>query len=197
MLEIVEPPTHTIKTHIIPLKVDDEFIIRYDSFKAACRAIYNMAVHEAMFDGPERRAFTSYIPKDKDGKKKPIYMPEKLIKQIAEDMDMEPKEIKRIVRSELGGVAWGYAFPPKSWMTRNRIRHILTEMRAAYNWCRECPARYGEGAIYEAVTAVDRAISDNSDWVPFRKNGKYAPLFCPSNHAHNEKRRQKVAGARL
>ena len=52
---------------------------------------------------------------------------------------------------------------------------------------RECPVQYELGAIREAVSASERAIQDNSDYIPFRKKGHITPIYCPSNQAINRK----------
>ena len=198
----IEPPGHYIATHTMQLRTNAKFAEEYDRHAEVCRAIYNMAVAEAALDGPERLAHLSYVPKKKgendddvdggnaDKKKEPYLDPMsyKLAGEVARTTGMSVAEIRKSVFAQLGGLAWCYAFPPSSRATRNRIGLLLTQLRAKHEWMRDCPVQYELGAIREAVTAVDRSISDGSARLPFRPDGRHAPLYCPSNQAVNRKK---------
>ncbi|MCE2508804.1 MAG: hypothetical protein J4G04_05855 [Nitrosopumilaceae archaeon] len=122
-----------------------------------------------------------------------------MAKAVAKESGVDVSVIRDKVRSQLGGFAWYYGFPPNSRDTRNRISLLLTKWRAEYAWMRECPVQYELGAIRNAVNAVDRSILDNSDMMPTRQPGKRAALFCPSNQAVNRKgpRELRVPGFTL
>ncbi|MCE2509110.1 MAG: hypothetical protein J4G04_07455, partial [Nitrosopumilaceae archaeon] len=203
---VVEPLTYRTVTHTLQIRTDAQFAADYDKYVEVCRAVYNRAVHEAALDGPERRAYAPYKPKERkneDGEtKKGPYLDRetyKMAKAVAEKMGVDVSVIRDMVRSRLGGFAWHYGFPPNSRATRNRIGLLLTKWRAKHAWMRECPVLYEMGAIRNAVNAVDRSISDNSDHMPIRSPGRRAALFCPSNQAVNRKgpREMRVPGFTL
>ena len=191
---VIEPSTYRTITHTLQIRTDAQFAADYDKYVEVCRAVYNRAVHEAALDGPERRAYAPYKPKERkneDGEtEKGPYLDRetyKMAKVVAEKMGVDVSVIRDMVRSRLGGFAWHYGFPPNSRATRNRIGLLLTKWRAKHAWMRECPVLYEMGAIRNAVNAVDRSISDNSDTIPIRHTGRRAALFCPSNQAVNRK----------
>ena len=62
---VMEPPTHRTITHILQIRTDAQFAADYDRYAEVCRAIYNRAVHEAALDGPERRAYAPYKPRER------------------------------------------------------------------------------------------------------------------------------------
>ncbi|MCE2508178.1 MAG: hypothetical protein J4G04_02590, partial [Nitrosopumilaceae archaeon] len=183
---VVEPPTHRTITHTLQIRMDAQFAADYDRYAEVCRAIYNRAVHEAAL------AYAPYKPKErvdeKGGAEKGPYFDResyKLAKSVAKELGVDTGVIRDMVRSQLGGFAWHYGFPPNSRATRNRIGLLLTKWRAEHAWMLECPVQYELGAIRNAVNAVDRSISDNSDHMPIRQPGRRAALFCPSNQAVN------------
>ena len=203
---VIEPPSYHTITHVLPLRTDDRFEADYDRYVEACRATYNKAVHEAQFDGPERRAYAPYKPgerKNENGEveKGPYFDRQtlKLAKRAAGEAGADVAAIRDSVRSQLGGFAWHYGFPPDSRTTRNRIGLLLTKWRAEHEWMRECPVQYELGAIRNAVNAVDRSVSDNSDRIPTRARGRRSALFCPGNQAVNRKgpRELRVPGFTL
>ena len=201
---VIEPPEHIIATHMMQLRMDAEFAAEYDRHAEVCRAVYNMAVAEAALDpAHERLAYMPYKPKnDGNSETREPYLDRasyKLAKDIAEAANTGVGEIRKAVFSQLGGLRWYHAFPPSPQATRNRIGLLLTEWRAAHSWLRDCPVQYAPGAIREAVTAVDRSTGDNSELLPFRPEGKHAPLFCPSNQVVNRRgpRKLRVPGFTL
>ena len=188
---IIEPPKHHITTHAMQIRTNAKFAEEYDEYAEACRAVYNRVVAEAALDGPERLAYVPYKPKDEKGEKKEPYldrMSYKLAKEVAESTGTGVGEIRKSVFEQLGGLRWYHAFPPNSRATRNRIGLLLTQWRAESAWLRDCPVQYGLGAIREAVTAVNRSIHDGSERLPFRPEGRHAPLFCPSNQVVNRRK---------
>ena len=142
---VIEPPTYHIVTHTMQLRMDAAFAYTYDKYAELCRAVYNRAVHEVALGGPERRAYMPYKPKDrkKGGKKtEPPYldrMSYKLAEKAADAMGVDIAVIRNMARSQLGDLAWHYAFPPNSRDTRNRIGLLLTGWRAEHEWMRACP----------------------------------------------------------
>ena len=203
---LIEPPEYHTVTHVLPIRTEAGFGDIYDRYAEACRAIYNRAVYEAEFDGVERLTYAPYKPKEKKNEKGEVmkgpYFDRqtlKLAKKVAKETGMSVEEIRDGVRARLGGMVWYNGFPPNARETRNRIGLLLTEWRAKHEWIRECPVQYGLGAVRNAVNAVDRSISDNSDKIPVRGRGKRAALFCPSNQRVNRKgpRELRVPGFTL
>ena len=203
---VIEPPEYHTVTHILPLRTDAEFEADYDKRVEVCRAVYNKAVHEAQFDGPERRTYAPYQPKERKNKngeivKGPYFDRQtlKLAKRVARETGMSVDDIRNMVRAELGGLAWHYGFQPNARSTRNRIGLLLTKWRAEHEWMRGCPVLYELGAIRNAVTAVDRSVSDNSNRIPARARSEKSALYCPSNQAVNRKgpRELRVPGFTL
>ena len=191
---LIEPPEYHTVTHVLPIWTEAGFGDIYDGYAEVCRAIYNRAVHEAEFDGPERLTYAPYLPNEKKNEKGEVvkgpYLDRKtlkLAKKVAKKTGMSVEEIRDGVRAQLGGMVWYHGFPPNSRDTRNRIGLLLTKWRAENEWMRECPVLYGRGAIHNAVTAVDRSVSDNSDKIPVRGRGKRAALFCPNGQDVNRK----------
>ena len=108
---------------------------------------------------------------------------------MADTLDITVDELRHNIESDLNHTAWYYPYPPDSTKTRNHIGKLLTVWRGNEwtSWLRECPVQYELGAIREAVSASERAIQDNSDYIPFRKKGRITPIYCPSNQAINRK----------
>ena len=203
---VIEPPEYHTVTHVLPIRTDAVFETDYDRYVEVCRAVYNKAVYEAEFDGPERLTYAPYGPKerkDKDGEVvKGPYLDRqtlKLAKKVAKDTGVSVDDIRNMVRAQLGGMVWHHGFPPNARETRNRIGLLLTEWRAEFEWMRGCPVQYELGAVRNAVNAVDRSTSDNSDKIPVRGRGKRSALYCPSNQAVNRKgpRELRVPGFTL
>ena len=203
---VMEPPEYHTVTHTLPIRTDAGFETDYDRCVETCRAVYNMAVHEAEFGEPERLTYAPYLPKERKNEKGEVvkgpYFDRqtlKLAKKVAKDIGKSVEDIRDSVRAQLGGMVWYHGFPPNSRETRNRIGLLLTEWRAEHEWMRECPVLYELGAVRNAVNAVDRSVSDSSDRIPVRASGKRAALFCPSNQAVNRKgpRELRVPGFTL
>ena len=197
---VIEPPIYRTITHVMHIRMDKQFARTYDKYAEVCRAVYNRAVHEVELGGPERLTYLPYGPKDKEGKGPHLNRSSyELAEKAAGALGVDVAVIRNMVRSQLGGRTWYYAFPPNSQATRNRIMLLLTKWRAEHGWIRDCPVQYERGAIREAVNAAERSISDNSDMVPKRGRGKHAPLFCPSNQSVNRRgpRELRVPGFTL
>ena len=73
---VVEPPTHRSITHTLQIRMDAQFAADYDRYAEVCRAIYNRAVHEAALDGPERRTYAPYKPKERVDEKGGVNIPQ-------------------------------------------------------------------------------------------------------------------------
>ena len=203
---VIEPLEYRTVTHVLPLRTDAGFGADYNRYVEVCRAAYNMAVHEAEFDGPERLTYAPYKPKERrNGKGEVVggpYLDRQTLKpaeRVAKDTGMSVDDIRNTVRAQLGGLAWHHGFQPNARSTRNRIGLSLTKWRAEHEWMRNCPVLYELGAVRNAVTAVDRSVSDNSDRIPVRARGKSSALYCPSNQAVNRKgpRELRVPGFTL
>lgn len=203
---VIEPPEYRTVTHVLPIRTDAGFGADYDRYAEVCRAAYNMAVHEAEFDGPERLTYAPYQPKERKNRKGEVveepYLDRqalKLAKRVAKEAGVDVDAIRSTVRAQLGGLAWHHGFQPNARAARNRIGLLLTKWRAEHEWMRECPVLYELGAIRNAVNAVDRSVSDNSDRIPTRVRGKRSALYCPSNQAVNRKgpRELRVPGFTL
>ena len=143
---VVEPSIHRTITHTLQIRMDAQFAADYDRYAEVCRAIYNRAAHEAALDGPERRVYAPYKPKERkneDGEtEKGPYLDREsynLAKSVAKESGVDVGMIRSMVRSQLGGFAWHYEFPSNSRATRNRIGLLLTEWRAEHEWMRDCP----------------------------------------------------------
>ena len=107
---VVEPPTHRTITHTLQIRMDAQFAADYDRYAEVCRAVYNRAAHEAALDGPERRVYAPYKPKERvdekgEAEKGPYLDREsyKLAKEMAEEMGVDVGMIRDMVRSQLGG----------------------------------------------------------------------------------------------
>ncbi|MCE2508767.1 MAG: hypothetical protein J4G04_05655, partial [Nitrosopumilaceae archaeon] len=142
---VVEPPTHRTITHTLQIRMDAQFEADYDRYVEVCRAVSNRVAHEAALDGPERRAYAPYKPKERTNEngevEKGSYFDretDKLAMAVAKESGVDVGMIRDMVRSQLGGSAWHYGFPPNSRATRNRIGLLLTKWRAEHAWMREC-----------------------------------------------------------
>ena len=184
---ISAPPEYTISTYKFELKTDAKFAETFDKFAETSRAVYNRAVAECTLGTYNiyRRAYTQHKPKS--GR---IYLDKKtydMAKDMADTLDITVDELRHNIESDLNHTVWYYPYPPDSTKTRNHIGKLLTVWRGNESWLRECPVQYELGAIREAVSASERAIQDNSDYIPFRKKGRITPIYCPSNQAINRK----------
>ncbi|MCE2508609.1 MAG: hypothetical protein J4G04_04835, partial [Nitrosopumilaceae archaeon] len=86
---VMEPPTHHTITYILQIRMDAQFAADYDKYVEVCRAIYNRAVHEAALDGPERRTYAPYQPKER------IVMVIKNAKTDGKPKDIDPSTSPR------------------------------------------------------------------------------------------------------